>query len=257
VIRDEMEQTRANLADKLGALETQVRETVTSTKEAVSSTVEGVKEVVGSVSETMGTVAETFDVTKQVERHPWGAMGAAVAAGFVAAQLFDRLGPPAQAAPATSRPDSLSDLPLTTTRFPETSAEPKKEGVLESMMPDLHGVMNTMLSGLGGLAVNSLFGVIRELASRELPQEWKGEVGKLVDQVASQLGGRPIDETRSSQLLDVLGLGAKKGEEAQAQQTRATELRPEGSPYEPVKQPAGVGNGPQGVRAGAGRYTDL
>jgi ElaB/YqjD/DUF883 family membrane-anchored ribosome-binding protein len=256
VIRDEMEQTRANLADKLGALETQVRETVVGAKEAVSSTVEGVKEVVGSVSETMGTVAETFDVTKQVDRHPWAAMGAAVAAGFVAAQLFDRLGQRPAAPAATARTDSLSDLPLTTTRFsePPPTAAPKKEGMLESMMPDLHGVMNTMLSSLGGLAVNSLFGVIRQLAARELPEEWKGEVGKLVDQVASQLGGRPIDETRSSQLLDALGLGEKK-EETQAQETRSCELRQEGAPYDPVTRPVGAGDGPQGVRARDGRYT--
>jgi len=251
VIRDEMEQTRANLADKLGALETQVRETVVGAKEAVSSTVEGVKEVVGSVSETMGTVAETFDVTKQVDRHPWAAMGVAVAAGFVAAQLFDRLGHPAPAPGAPGRADSLSDLPLTTTRrFPETTpaAQPKNEGLLGSMMPDLNGVMNTMLSNLGGLAVNSLFGVIRELASRELPQEWKGEVSKLVDQVASQLGGRPIDESRSSQLLDALGLGAKKEEETAQQQQ-----------HDQARQPVGVGNGPQqqGVRARDGRYTNL
>jgi len=266
VIRDEMEQTRANLADKLGALETQVRETVTGAKEAVSSTVEGVKEAVsstvegvkeavGTVSETMGTVAETFDVTKQVDRHPWAAMGAAVAAGFVAAQLIDRMGRPSSPAPTAAAP-SLSDLPLQSSRFSEPPAAKKEGGLLESMMPDLNGVMNTMLSSLGGLAVNSLFGVIRQLAARELPEEWKGEVGKIVDQVASQLGGRPIDETRSSQLLDALGLGEKK-EETQAQETRSCELRQEGAPYEPVNQPVGVGNGPQGVRARDGRYTNL
>jgi len=38
VIRDEMEMTRANLADKLGALENQVRETVSSASETVTST---------------------------------------------------------------------------------------------------------------------------------------------------------------------------------------------------------------------------
>jgi len=35
VIRDEMEETRANLANKLEALETQVRETVSGASEAV------------------------------------------------------------------------------------------------------------------------------------------------------------------------------------------------------------------------------
>jgi ElaB/YqjD/DUF883 family membrane-anchored ribosome-binding protein len=238
VIRDEMEQTRANLADKLGALETQVRETVSDAKEAVSSTVEGVKEVVGSVSETMGTVAESFNVKRHVEEHPWIAMGAAVAAGFVAAQVLDRMGQPSS--PAAS--PSFTDLPLTSTRFPEPQAGTKKEGMLESMMPDLNGVMNTLLSSAGTLAVSSLMGVIRELAVRGLSPEWKGEVTKLVDQVASQLGSRPLDEQRSEQLLDAVGLGEKK----EGQQ-------PEGAPYDPARQRVGAGNGPQG----GGRYTNL
>jgi len=88
VIRDEMEQTRANLADKLGALEEQVRETVSSASETVTSTVEGVKDVVNNVTETVENVTEAFDVSKQIDRHPWVAMGVAMAAGFVTAQLL-------------------------------------------------------------------------------------------------------------------------------------------------------------------------
>jgi ElaB/YqjD/DUF883 family membrane-anchored ribosome-binding protein len=264
VIRDEMEQTRANLADKLGALETQVRETVVGAKEAVSSTVEGVKEAVGSVTETVGAVTEQLSVTKQVEEHPWLAMGAAVAAGFVAAQVLDQMSRPA---PAPAPPQSLSDLSFpSSSRFSEPLPPPaeKKEGLLESMMPDLGGVVNTLLSSAGGLAVNSLFGVIRELTSRGLPEEWKGEVTKLVDQVADKLGGKPIDETRSSQLLDALGLGEKKEEEKACEGPRdqCREPRQEGAPYDPARQPAGGGttgapNGPQGGRPVAGRFTNL
>jgi len=235
VIRDEMEQTRSNLADKLGALETQVRETVVGAKEAVNSTVEGVKEVVGSVSETVGSVAETFNVKRQVEEHPWIAMGAAVAAGFVAAQVLERM---TQPPPPPAAPPSLSDLPLTSTRFaPTPPVEAKtKEGVLDSIMPELGGAANTLLHSVGGLAVNTLMGVIRELISRELSTEWKGEVTKMVDKVAEQLGSKPIDEARSEHLLDALGLGEKQdGQQSQ-----------EGAPYDPVRQQrVGAGNGPQ------------
>jgi ElaB/YqjD/DUF883 family membrane-anchored ribosome-binding protein len=238
VIRDEMELTRANLADKLGALETQVRETVSDAREAVNSTVEGVKDVVGSVTETVGAVTEQLSVSKQVEEHPWLAMGAAVAAGFVAAQVLDRMG---QSAP-TPAAQPTSDLPFTSSsRFTEPAAEAKKEGILESLMPDVGGVMNTLLSSAGGLAVNSLMGMIRELVARELSPEWKGEVTKLVDQVADRLGGKPLDEKRSEQLLGALGLGEKQQQEA----------RQEGAPYDPVKQPVGAGNGSQG-----GRFTN-
>jgi len=239
VIRDEMEQTRSNLADKLGALETQVRETVVGAKEAVSSTVEGVKEAVGSVTETVGAVTEQLSVSKQVEEHPWLAMGAAVAAGFVAAQVLDRMTQPPSSPAASPPPSSYSDLPLTSTRFTPPVEAKKKEGVLESIMPELGGAANELLHSVGGLAVNTLMGVIRELVVRELSPEWKGEVTKLVDKVAQQLGTKPIDETRSEQLLDALGLGEKKdGQPAQ-------EAAQEGAPYDPARQRVGVGNGPQ------------
>jgi len=218
VIRDEMEQTRASLADKLGALEDQVRETVSSAQDAVSSTVEGVKEVVSTVSDTVGSVKEQFSISKQFDEHPWLCMGAAVAAGFVAAQLLDRAGAAVPAALASALPKSLADLPLQ--RAAEGAPRPaqgKQQGdgilhSLESLVPDMGGVMNAAVAQLGGLAVGSLMGVIREMAANHLPPEWKGEVSKFVEQVADQLGGKPLDPTRSNQILSALGVGEKKDE---------------------------------------------
>ena len=185
-------------------------------------------------------------MSKQVDEHPWLAMGVAVAAGFVAAQVLDRLGPPALAAgapPATT--GTPPDLQFTSSsRFAErpTAAAAKKESMLEALVPDLDlgGAANTLLHTAGGLAVNTLMGVIRELVVRGLSPEWKGEVTKLVDQVADQLGSKPLDETRSEQLLEAVGLGEKK--EGQPQ---------EGASYDPARQRVGAGNGPQSGRCAA------
>jgi len=215
VIRDEMEQTRANLADKLGALENQVRETVSSASETVTSTVEGVKEVVGSVSETVGDVTEALNVPKQIEQHPWAAIGIALAAGCTVGYLLSgsRHPQPRYEPRPEPRPQPMPDLSLqqvTPTPMPAatlpptpmpTAPEPEHhEGLLDkakellpdmdSVMPHLKEIGNTVISGLGGLAVGSLMSVIRELASQNLPQEWKGEVSNLVDQVTRQLGGK-------------------------------------------------------------------
>jgi len=54
VIRDEMEMTRANLADKLGALENQVRETVSSASETVTYLEERGKAHKGARKKTNG-----------------------------------------------------------------------------------------------------------------------------------------------------------------------------------------------------------
>jgi len=261
VIRDEMEQTRANLADKLGALETQVRETVSGATEAVNSTVEGVKDVVSSVSDTVESVTDTFNVSKQVEQHPWLALGAAVAAGFVAAQVIGRSSQPAPA-PAPE-PQSWPNLEVKSQSEAEAPrqaevrqqpAEEKKESgsilpSLDSLLPDMTKVMNTMVAGVGGLAVGSLMGVIRELAVNGLPPEWKDEVTNLVNQVTTQLGGKTLDSGQTSQLLEVLGLGGKsEANQGQGGQHREGQ-RPEGAPYDPQRQPAGNGLGGQrGVR---------
>jgi len=219
VIRDEMEMTRANLADKLGALENQVRETVTSASDTVNSTVEGVKEVVGTVSETVDSVTETLNFPKQIEQHPWVALGLAVAAGCAAGYLLSGSSQPRyepQPRPEPPRPQPMPDLhlqqssPAYTPAYtpapsltPPAKEEKKDESPslaaqaasmlpgLESLIPDLKEVSNTVVTGLGGLAVGSVMSFIRELASQNLPQEWKGEISNLVDQVTRELGGKP------------------------------------------------------------------
>jgi len=208
-----MEQTRANLADKLGALENQVRETVSGATEAVSSTVEGVKGVVETVSETVESVTETFNLSKQVEQHPWMAFGAAVAVGFVASQIVERWSQPSLAADApqpTPSPTNFSSIPLQPVHQPSPAPEAARaeshgessESLLGSLshsameslkgvLPDTKEVMGTVVSSMSGLAVGSLMGLIRELVSTQLPAEWRGEATKLIDQVTTQLGGKP------------------------------------------------------------------
>jgi ElaB/YqjD/DUF883 family membrane-anchored ribosome-binding protein len=109
---EQMEGTRADLAQKLEALENQVvgtiqdatstvSETVHEVKEAVTGTVETVKQTVEgtvdtvkeTVQGTVETVKETFDVRRQVENHPWLMFGGSLAAGFVAGRLLQRYGP--------------------------------------------------------------------------------------------------------------------------------------------------------------------
>jgi len=262
VIRDEMEQTRANLADKLGALENQVRETVSGATDAVSSTVEGVKGVVETVSETVESVTETFNVSRQVEQHPWMAFGAAVAVGFVAAQVLERWGqpspPPAPPPPAPMPPASLSSIPLQPMHQPAPATEPARgeshgesesllgslgHSALESLkevLPDTKEVMNTVVSSASSLAVGSLMGLIRELAANGLPEEWKGEATKLIDQVTTQLGGKP--KSSWERAPEPPAHQAEQGIQSQPSGAESSreEKRQEGAPFDPQQQ---AGNG--------------
>lgn len=227
VIRDEMEQTRANLADKLGALETQVRETVSTASETVTSTVEGVKDVVETVTETVGDVTETLNFSKHIEENPWIAMGIALAAGFVVGQVFGGSSQP-QPAPAPPPPPPAPEPPRQFEQprhvEPARPSHSQEEGILgqlgsalpslESMIPDIKGVGETMVTGLAGLAVGSVMGVVRELVAENLPSDWKGEVNNLVDQVTRQLGGKPQpprDHTREEAHPEHNPAGSQEG----------------------------------------------
>jgi len=110
--------------------------------------------------------------------------------------------------------------------------------------------MNTAVSNLGGLAVGSLMGVIREMAAHGLPKEWHGDVTKLIDQVTTQLGGKPLDSARSSQLFDALGLGGHHdGSQAQGAAQQG------GQGGSPPSQQGGQGGSPSsfyGTRGGPG-----
>jgi ElaB/YqjD/DUF883 family membrane-anchored ribosome-binding protein len=202
VIRGEMEETRANLANKLEALETQVRETVSSASETVTTTVEGVKDVVETVSDTVGTVTDTFNISKQVEEHPWIAMGIAVAAGFMAGQMLGGgSSQPAQPQPAPqpSPPPTPSPSPPQPALEQIQAQQPSQQnGIfpslesLESLLPDMNGVLGTALTGVNSLAIGTVMGVVREVVANGLPLEWKSELTKMVDQMTTQLGGKPL-----------------------------------------------------------------
>ena len=92
VIRTEMEATRGSLAQKIGELESQVRDTVSEAGHAVEATKEGVMDVVSSVTDSVTSVKEslkdTFNISKHVEDHPWAAFGVAVAVGAAGAFLL-------------------------------------------------------------------------------------------------------------------------------------------------------------------------
>jgi len=132
VIRDDMEQTRANLADKLGALENQVRETVSTASETVTSTVEGVKEVVSTVSETVESVTESVNIYKQIEQHPWAAVGISLAAGFVAGQLLGGSSRPyPEPAPREHYPEPPAPEGRLSPYFEETASQQQPKAASE------------------------------------------------------------------------------------------------------------------------------
>lgn len=200
MIRQQMEETRSNLTDKLEALENQVSETVQSTTAAVTDTVEAVKDTVelvsATVQETVESVGQTFDLWTQTERHPWVVFGGSVGLGFLAAQLFggpnanghkeprhsasgDELARSASQAKKESRPKEPEPAAQPTTS-PEPSGNGKKSWFWEE------------LNRVKGLALGSVMGVVRDLSAKGLPGPLGRRVAEEVDHITTKLGGETI-----------------------------------------------------------------
>jgi len=83
LIRQQMQEKRAELSEKLQELAEKmpVAETVTETVESVTDTVSSTAE---NVQETVHSFEEILDLPKQVQEHPWLAVGGAVVVGYLA-----------------------------------------------------------------------------------------------------------------------------------------------------------------------------
>jgi ElaB/YqjD/DUF883 family membrane-anchored ribosome-binding protein len=98
VIRHQVEETRSDLAEKLGQLENQVVDMIQGTTGSVAETLENVKESVehtveaveAAVQGTVKSVRHAFNLHRHVQKHPWRMLGVAIAIGFVCGQFIYR-----------------------------------------------------------------------------------------------------------------------------------------------------------------------
>jgi len=92
VIRHNMDETHAQLSDKLVSLEQQVSETVQSAGTAVNATVEAVQgtveSVTGAVQDAVQSVSNAFDLQRHAQRHPWLVLGGSFALGCLAVEYL-------------------------------------------------------------------------------------------------------------------------------------------------------------------------
>jgi ElaB/YqjD/DUF883 family membrane-anchored ribosome-binding protein len=181
VIRERMQENRTALTDKLEALEQQVlgvASTVTNTvenvKEGVQETVEVVKD---SVKETVDTAREMFDLSRQVERHPWFMLAGSAGVGFLMAALLRRAG-----GERVSRRTRRAAAPSHGGNGAHKEANAgATEGLFESVKEGLTRVRD--------LALGTLFGTVERIVAKELPQAAEAHVKAVVDDVLAKLRG--------------------------------------------------------------------
>lgn len=174
IIRQQMEETKTQLSEKLGSLEHQVSQTVRSTGTAVNATVGAVQETVetvtGAVHDAVRSVSNALDVRRQIDKHPWLFFGGSVAVGYLAVEYF---------AASAKKPET-----------PETAHRPRPAGDFGSYRqgPSVAYArsMNSFWFELRGAAIGALVGVVQDVASRAVPH--------VMNYLTSQRAGAPIKQ---------------------------------------------------------------
>ena len=211
VIRDQMEDTRTSLTDKLETLEKQVAHTVTDATTNVAETVEAVKESVqdtvasvkDTVQETISAVKESmhqgveavrefFDIPAQVDHHPWAMVGGSVVLGYVVGSLVGRAAPARREfSAARSYQQPPSARAYNNGRNDDARSEAQaSEGLLSSFGPEI--------AKLKKLALGSLMNTVRDMIHKAVPPDIGSSLDGIISSVTEKLTGAPSSSPKSS-----------------------------------------------------------
>lgn len=225
VIRQQMDDSRAALTEKLGLLEEKVSETVQSATATVAETVQNatasvaetvdsvkgavqgtVDSVRHSVEDTVASVSEALDLALQVKRHPWGMLAGAIAVGYVGAQL---LAPRERSRPMYSgrsqtkgyidrlsldraEGDGMASVSSSNHGTAGSTANGSAATANAGLMSQIGDSFQAEISKLKGLAVGAAFGMVRDMLTEAGPPSLKHEIAEVIDGFTEKLGGQRI-----------------------------------------------------------------
>jgi len=214
VIRHEIEETRQSLAEKLETLEGQVKETIGNVTESVEQTVEKVKETVSdtvenvkeTVSDTVENVKRTFDLSYQVNRHPWamagGSLVAGLALGYLTGGRRGRTGyggrgrerTPSRGAFGSGASPGYQAATAGYQAAASGGADNRREQEGPGMLSRLLAPFAPEIDKIKGTAVAALMGMLRDSLVRSVPPALTEHVQEIMDDLTRKAGGQPIRE---------------------------------------------------------------
>lgn len=203
VIKEQMEETREDLAHKLQALTDEVSETVHNVTETVEETVETVTETAQS---TVQNVKDFFNFNKQIEDRPWLMFGGAVIVGFLAGRTLiswtTPSTPPRRSAHRGMR-ESLEEarhsvLPdYRSSASSQTNGQHRDSG--SSWFGSIRDSFGPVLNQLSGVAVGAALSVVRDVVQSALPDNVKDQVNQAFSNLTEKFGGQPSDSSERSE----------------------------------------------------------
>lgn len=201
MIKQQMEQTRTSLTEKLATLENHVFGKVHDTTSAVADTANEVRDSVRrsmrtvrqSVRNTLEDVKEAFNLSHQVQRHPWVMLGGSLLAGYVSACAVERAVHDGRIVPHFSLPTgSSTGLP------PPSSGGVEQQGERTSLASSgpsfLQSLVDTFapeIAKLKSVALGVTMGLLRDRVAASVPEHMRADLTDMFDRVTTKLGGEP------------------------------------------------------------------
>jgi ElaB/YqjD/DUF883 family membrane-anchored ribosome-binding protein len=182
--------------------------TVQAVAESVSDTVESVRETVTSVgdraAETVEAVKEAFNFSEQFQRRPWLWVGGSLAVGFVAGKVFaprTHHTPEAESfsrghgyheGQAKAEPTQAPRRDWSQSYEPAESQRQEERETGPAWVGSLMQQFGPEINKLKGLALGTVFGLVRDMVAQSVPETLKDQVTHLIDDVTEKVGGKPI-----------------------------------------------------------------
>jgi ElaB/YqjD/DUF883 family membrane-anchored ribosome-binding protein len=195
-MRQEIDCTRAALADKVEALEDKVMGTVHSAQDTVEDSIQMARD-------TVATVQRTFDIKHHVEQHPWIMLGGCVLAGVAAGSLFAKV----RRSRTAGEPGAGNEKLTTQLVSPRTQARVAREVGIPSTAEEFghDGSVNRRgfldlfheeIAEVKGMAIGYVMGLVRDSIKESVPQ-LASQIDRVMNGVTTKLGGEP-DQARTS-----------------------------------------------------------
>jgi ElaB/YqjD/DUF883 family membrane-anchored ribosome-binding protein len=196
LIKQQMGQTRAALSDKLESLETKVLGAVSATTDTVTQTVhevgtavlETTQNVRAILNDTISSVRDAFNVSRQVQEHPWVMMGGSVVAGYVGGVLLDNL-ERGNLPSLPSRPRAEQLLPQGSEIRQRVEAELPARRRAPAFLKALADTFAPELEKLKAAALGMALGIVRDKVSDAVPAQMREDFHQMMDRITAKLGG--------------------------------------------------------------------
>lgn len=195
LIREDIDETRSALTEKLETLEGQLRETVVSAKESVNGTIENVKDSIRHLSPVY-----------QTTQHPFAMVGGVAAIGFFAGRLLQnrqQRQPEMRWLQGVS-PELYVDRPLgdtterdatavtnddeqpTSRRFPRAARRPSGPSLWQRFSQEFDGEIQMVK----GMVLRGVLDAASDMVKKSAPH-WGNQIDQVKDSVASKLTDAP------------------------------------------------------------------